>query len=207
MPYSNKIFVPVVSQIFSYLKPQRLLDVGAGAGKFGRVARSASPQTYTTALEIAQEYIDQFDLASIYDEIRCASLETLFDDVDQAYDVIMFGDVIEHLRKSVGVDLLHFLVYRSRLLILIYPTERLQNSVKGHVQEAHISVWSPHDFDYFDHLYINKDVRFNFVMIRGYLMDTTEFNQLKKHVRQYLPAYLRWYSGITRRLFDKYKTP
>jgi hypothetical protein len=78
------------------------------------------------------------------------------------------------MRKSVGLDLLNFLVYRSKLIIVKFPLQMIQNAWQGHKSEAHLSVWSEHDFHGMDYLFAER----NFIclaLIRGYLNQTMEW--------------------------------
>jgi hypothetical protein len=88
---------------------------------------------------------------------------------DVNFDTVIIGDCIEHLKKSEGLDLLNFLVYRSRWILVQYPVKYLQNTFEGKHQEAHISVWGDKDFYSFD---IEKKLvaeQQKFVLIKGYL--------------------------------------
>ena len=76
--------------------------------------------------------------------------------MDETYDLVVIGDCIEHMRKSEGVDLLNFLIYRCKYILIHYPDRYVQGSVDGHIHEAHISVWSEHDFSGFDYLLIKN---------------------------------------------------
>jgi hypothetical protein len=47
-------------------------------------------------------------------------------DVGRTYDAVILGDCIEHMRKSVGLDLLNFLVYRSSIIVVKFPVQMIQ---------------------------------------------------------------------------------
>ena len=74
----------------------------------------------------------------------------------------------EHLKKSEGVDLLNFLVYRTRWIIIEFPYHYLQNSVDGYYSEAHMSVWDKSDFRLFESKFYKKKSQ-RLVIIKGYL--------------------------------------
>jgi hypothetical protein len=65
--------------------------------------------------------------------------------------------VIEHLRKSVGLDLLNFLVYRARRIVVVFPLRYRQGTFDGRSQEAHISVWGQSDFHWCDASYQERE--------------------------------------------------
>lgn len=179
MPFSNSIFDEVTSEIIKYLVPKRCLDIGAGAGKYGRLIRNSLPDVYIVAVEIESDYISKFNLFSIYDRIwHIDALKLINEKVDEKFDVAILGDVIEHLLKSDGVDLIHFLVYRTRYILVNYPYRYLQNSVDGYNCEAHISVWREEDFASFNYFALRKGNQ-EFVLIEGYLSKENEIDNVK----------------------------
>src|SRR5262245_14209224 len=105
MPYSSNLFDETVKAKIAYWDYQRYLDVGCGAGKYGRMIRTLQPEGHITGVEVDSEYIDKFDLRSVYDVVINDSVVSLVNGPQsQTYDVVIFGDVIEHLRKSDGLD-------------------------------------------------------------------------------------------------------
>jgi hypothetical protein len=79
----------------------------------------------------------------------------------------MIGDCIEHMRKSCGVDLLNFLIYRAGYICVIYPDRFVQDDVDGHAAEAHISTWSQADFAAWDVIHHSWNGMHMF-LIKGY---------------------------------------
>jgi hypothetical protein len=66
---------------------------------------------------------------------------------------VIIGDCIEHMRKSAGLDLLNFLIYRTGYTVLLVPENYVQDDWEGHAAEAHISTWTIHDFAGWDVLH------------------------------------------------------
>ena len=175
MPYSAAVFDEVVAGLLRRMTPPSVLDVGAGAGKYGRLVKESCPGTLTTAVEVHAAYIDQFDLAQLYDSILCMDATRLLETaVDASYSLVILGDVLEHLPKTRGVDLLHFLTYRSHYILAIFPTEYLQNTVFGNRFEAHVSIWGGPDFALMDHSQIYSYEGSCLVLVRGYLAPADE---------------------------------
>jgi SAM-dependent methyltransferase len=168
MPYSSGVFDIDVENLICAMQPRTVLDIGAGAGKYGHLVKRASPGTHVTAVELDLEYIERFKLREIYDVIISADAETLMRQVDADYDVVILGDVIEHLRKSTGLDLLNFLVYRTRRIVVVFPLRYRQGAVDGRNQEAHISVWGQSDFHWCDASYRESN-GFALVQIAGFI--------------------------------------
>ena len=171
MPYSSFIFDRSIEEIIRLLKPETFLDLGAGAGKYGKIARKINPSIKLTAVEIEIDYVKKFNLSSIYDEVWNISAMDLINPkyYDSTFDVIMIGDIIEHLKKSDGIDLLNFLIYRCRWIILEFPYRYIQNSVDGYYSEAHISVWTKDDFISFEKTQLYMRDTQCLVVLRGYL--------------------------------------
>lgn len=170
MPYSSETFDQKIEKILKKISPKEFFDIGAGAGKYGVMTKRIYPFINTTAIEIEKDYIAKFDLNKIYSEVWNISALDLMKEkfIDKSFDVVMMGDVIEHLKKSEGVDLLNFLVYRTRWIIIEFPYHYLQNSVDGYYSEAHMSVWDKSDFSLFESKFYKKKSQ-RLVIIKGYL--------------------------------------
>lgn len=152
VPFSNTATDDLTGFLLSRLAVRSALDVGAGAGKFGRLLRTHYPGALLEAIEIDRKHISEYGLESIYDSVRCVPAQSIIEtDLDRIWDIVILGDVLEHLRKSDGIDLFHFLVYRSKYLLVIVPRALPQGAWEGHASEAHLSVWTEDDFAPFRH--------------------------------------------------------
>ena len=151
MPFSVDAFDHWVSTMIGILQPATVLDIGPGAGKYGRMVREISAKsefkTRTTAIEIDASYVETFQLRDIYDEIIIDDALNLIRNPRCRFDLVIIGDCIEHMRKSAGIDLLNFLIYRAGYVCVIYPDRYVQDDWEGHAAEAHISTWSLADFN------------------------------------------------------------
>lgn len=162
MPFSTPLFDEAIKKLIAKMAPASVLDIGPGAGKYGKMIgllrREGVRIDRLAALEIDARYIAQFELDRIYDEVRCGDAAALPDArSDEVFDLVIFGDVLEHLRKSAGVDLIDFLYYRVKYLLLVIPVDYIQDAVAGHAHEAHISTWYPEDFDRYKALHVQVD--------------------------------------------------
>jgi hypothetical protein len=174
MPVSLPIFDEEIELLFKHLPFDSVLDIGPGEGKYGKMLQRLQPSARRIGVELDASYVEQYRLREIYDDVLVQDAARLMDRIDQTHGAIIIGDVIEHMRKSVGLDLLNFLVYRSRVIIVKFPVQMLQNAWDGHASEAHVSVWSEHDFAGFDHIFVQRDLM-RLVLIRGYLNRTIEW--------------------------------
>lgn len=170
MPYSKPAFDGLAAAIICALAPRTCLDLGAGAGKYGKIVRRECPACRVTAVEIDRGNIARFGLEEIYDAVECADAMSLFETaIDAEYDLVIAGDLIEHLRKSDGLDLLHFLVYRAAFILLVYPIRFIQGAVGGNRREAHISVWSQLDFAWCERTRVMRKAKQELVVLRGFV--------------------------------------
>lgn len=170
MPYSSEKFDNHLKDIIKNSKYNNFLDVGVGAGKLGIFLNQVkSFGFYLLGVEIDKSYIKKFNLKPLYNEIINDDIIHFIDDhPDFTTDFVFIGDCIEHLKKSDGIDLLNYLLYRSKVIVIIYPDEYIQYSWQGHASESHRSAWFRDDFKNFKHQFINSG-DMNLVIIKGYL--------------------------------------
>lgn len=168
MPYSENTFDDLAYALVDRIQIDRFLDIGAGNGKYGKLIKLLHPHSLRTAVEIERDYIERFALDTVYGEVLHMDATHLIEArLEDTYDLAILGDCLEHMRKSVGVDLLSFLVYRVRYALIIFPERYLQGPWLGYRSEAHISSWSAHDFAGFDHMLLRRGTTVA-VCINGY---------------------------------------
>jgi hypothetical protein len=180
MPYSSNAFDHWVGSMVGLLQPATVLDIGPGAGKNGKIVREAAAkngfESHTTAIEIDESYVKSFQLNEIYDKVIIDDALNLINEPSTRFDLALIGDCIEHMRKSSGVDLLNFLVYRCGYICIVYPDSFIQDDWEGHAAEAHISTWSAADFSGWDlvhhswggmHMFLVKGYQSSRITITG----------------------------------------
>ena len=151
MPYSAMVFDEIIAALITKMRPTSVLDIGPGAGKYGLIVKALREQGVEidslAAVEIDESYIEQFKLNDIYDMVQLGDASMLPDvGPDAQWDLVILGDVLEHFRKSRGTDLIEYLYYRTKYIILVVPIDYIQGAWEGHHAEAHISTWYPADF-------------------------------------------------------------
>ena len=140
MPYSAETFDNMIREQLIKKNPSSILDIGAGAGKYGKLLRSALPNCKIDAVEPTKSYIDQFNLNSIYNNVYNLSIEEYLDKHPRnKYDVVIIGDMLEHLYRSRVVDYIDFLCYRTGWIMCIWPTNLPQDDWEGNGFECHRS--------------------------------------------------------------------
>jgi len=187
MPYSSFIFDDAIAEIIKLTYPKTFLDLGAGAGKYGSMVKEIDASIETIAVEVEKDYLEKFDLRSIYHEIWNIPVINLIrpEYLDSRFDIVMAGDILEHLKKSEGIDLLNFLIYRSRWIIVEFPHRYLQNAVGGYNSEAHISVWTEDDFLSFERTRMYAKDTQRLIILRGYLENAISVENIELMIKKY----------------------
>jgi SAM-dependent methyltransferase len=138
MPYSSNTFDDVLIDQVLRLKPDSILDIGAGAGKNAKLIKKYFQNSKIDAIEPTIEYTEKFNLNEIYDNVFNMDLKTfILEKSKLKYDLIIIGDVLEHFFKSEALDYLDYLTYRSKWIICIWPTGLLQNDAENNLYEIH----------------------------------------------------------------------
>jgi len=148
-----------------------VLDIGPGSGKYAKIVRDVAAkdqfETHLTAVEIDGSYVEKFNLKSLYDDVIIDSAINLIEKPRVRFGLVIIGDCIEHMRKSDGLDLINFLIYRSGYIFVVYPEAFIQDDWEGHAAEAHISTWAIEDFATWKPLHHNRR-NMHLVVIKGY---------------------------------------
>ena len=93
-----------------------ILDVGVGSGTYSDLLRSQMGG-YWEGVEVFPRYIEQFKLNDKYDFIHIMDIRN-FDWKIKDYDVIFFGDILEHLCKEDAVSIVEKAVIHSKYVII-----------------------------------------------------------------------------------------
>jgi len=157
MPVSTSVHISHCLQYLIAIDPASVLDVGCGFGLWGFLGRMyldvakgrVQPETWQTridGIECFEPYIQPHQRA-LYSSIVIGDIRTLVDAIDE-YDVIVAGDVIEHLNKDEGEIVLERLYAKARkALIVNIPLGAgwEHPEANDNPQELHRSVWEVGD--------------------------------------------------------------
>jgi hypothetical protein len=162
MPSSRPNTIPTVIHLVRQLQPRSILDVGVGFGKWGHLFREYTdilnaehnPPRYQRknwrvridGIEGHPEYITEMH-RFLYNQIFVGDARDLLSKADH-YDVIFLGDVLEHLEKQAGLELLGDAFEKAnQAVILTTPKfETAQAGLCGNELERHRSHWSSREF-------------------------------------------------------------
>jgi len=119
-----------------------ILDIGAGSGTYADALRDAGWQGTIDAVEVWQPYIDEFDLASKYRTVYAMDARD-FHSFD--YDLVIFGDVLEHMPESDAVGLWECVSRQAKHGVIAIPIIHYhQPAINGNPYEEHITEdWTP----------------------------------------------------------------
>ncbi|TDR32173.1 methyltransferase domain-containing protein [Hydromonas duriensis] len=188
--YSWNTYDEVFKHFVSVLKPNAVLDIGAGSGKYGKLVRQVMPEAKISGVEIDEEGAKRNQLEQIYDEvITIPTTDFLMKHPDKNFDLVVIGDCIEHMFKSVGLDLLNYLNYRSAYVLIITPDGMVMN--KDPYYLGHISNWTERDLMWHDNFGHERVGVMQLFLMRGLLRpDLPTLGQFNDYLKSIpLPLY------------------
>ena len=115
----------------NFNKDSTILDVGAGWGKYHRLL----PEYTMDAVEIWEPYIIEDKLEEQYNQVIKIDICDLH---EVYYDVIIMGDVLEHIEEDRAIPLIERLKRSCKQLYVITPFEYHQGEVNGNKYEIHL---------------------------------------------------------------------
>ena len=116
----------------NYKKDIKILDVGAGEGTYYNLLGEYFSDI--DAVEIFKPNIDNYRLEEKYKRVYNADIRGFKYDF---YDIIIFGDVIEHLSIEEAQEVLKYAYSRCNEMIVAVPYCYKQGEIEGNVYEIH----------------------------------------------------------------------
>jgi len=158
MPTSNLAIWPDILLAIQQVPHQRVLDVGPGHGKAAVLLReylAPSPDTID-AVEAWEPYLGRFELECLYDRVYVGDVAADTWELDgrkvtaasvlDRYDLVLMGDVIEHIPLGEAMDLLRRIPGR---VVVCTPVAFFDNDpMHQHPPtEAHVSHWTSAEWE------------------------------------------------------------
>jgi SAM-dependent methyltransferase len=143
MPTSEQWQIPRVLDVLVSERPQTVLDVGTGHGKYGYLAREYANPMRVDGVDAVPPRFSAYDHFYLGD---LRELAQLLPAEPPRYDLALLIDVIEHLEKEEGHRLLTELLLRARRVLVATPWGFRAQEVSGSPFETHRSGWFPWDF-------------------------------------------------------------
>jgi hypothetical protein len=137
-------------------RPQTVLDVGPGSGGYGKIIREVVQATpwwekcKIDAIEAYEPYLSKYNLKEVYDDIFVRDVRD-FQAVDQ-YDLVIFGDVLEHLTKTDASSVFFYYKKISKFLWISLPIKVNGRSwslgYKQYSKEWEENAFEKHQYDW-----------------------------------------------------------
>ena len=144
MPYSDMSNIPWIEWALEKKMPKTVLDLGVGAGKYGKIVKKVLPESLVVGVEIWAPYVAEFNLNKIYDKVHICDAR-IYPDFN--YDLVFLGDVLEHMTKDEAIDLWRKVSKQAKTAILSIPIINFPQSHEhgGNPFEDHIKDNWTHD--------------------------------------------------------------
>lgn len=137
MPHSAGENKKYVKDFLLEHRPRTIIDIGAGAMMYGNLVRETI-DAHITAVEVWQPYIDFYPYEKIYDSVVQEDARVY---EDYAVDLVIAGDVLEHMTETDMKQLVSKILSQAKWLILSvpiihYPQGHIENNpYEEHIQE------------------------------------------------------------------------
>jgi predicted RNA methylase len=138
-----------VEREIAAIKPQTVVDFGAGAGKMGAICREIlGSAAHLTAVEACPSTITILRDSGIYDKVELALLQDWIASNSDRYDLAIFGDVLEHLARREAFAAVDTALSFARNVIINVPLHDVtQNPMDENPLEIHKSYLTERSFD------------------------------------------------------------
>ena len=168
MPSSQYYHISKIMEVIIASKPESILDVGTGFGKYGVLCREYldlwdGRQKYEFSrridgVEAFQNYITPLH-KFVYNNIYNEDILHLNDKLELKYDIVLLIDVLEHFEKQQGRYLLDKLLDKNIGIIISTPKKPSpQKDAFGNIYETHRSSWSVKDLKSLGYSFFINDV-------------------------------------------------
>ena len=123
-----------------------VLDVGPGEGTYYYALKEAGIERLD-AIEIFPPYLDTYQLRSKYNAIYLGDIYDFDYDYAGPYDLVILGDVVEHMVEERGRKVIQDAVNNSRFVVVSLPIYGYaQGPACGNEHEAHVEQYSDKSF-------------------------------------------------------------
>jgi len=163
MPSSRASGISTIVHVVKQLEPESILDVGVGFGKWGFLFREYtdivaseeeksrySKEGWRVRIDGVEGYPGYLTPVHdyVYDEIHVGLIQDLADGLPR-YDVIFLGDMIEHLSKESGHEVLRKMLDRANKAVIVSTPkfDTHQGELIGNALEQHECLWEARDFE------------------------------------------------------------
>lgn len=126
------------TDIYEYLtsnfsRENSVLDVGCGQGDYYELFKDYFNKI--DCVEIWEPYIEKFKLTKKYNNVF---LDNILNFDFNYYDIIIMGDILEHLSKEDGIILMERIINKCKEIIVVIPYNLPQEIYENNQYEIHL---------------------------------------------------------------------
>ena len=134
MAYSYEFYKQDIKQylINKFNSDATILDVGAGCGTYYNLLNDYFKNM--DAIEVFKPNIDNYELEKKYKKVINKDIK---DHQYKYYDIIIFGDIIEHLEINEAQKVLEYAYNRCKEMIVAVPYQLKQGIEEDNIYEIH----------------------------------------------------------------------
>jgi predicted SAM-dependent methyltransferase len=168
MGTSNWQNISYCIELIRRINPDSILDIGAGFGRWGILSRefleiwddgnySDNWKRKIDAVEVFDKYVKPYH-SYFYDNIYVEDALLLINNLNEKYDLIICGDVIEHFNKEEGRKFIDKCLIHCKYLMINIPIGKKweQDIINNNEFEVHTSIWYHSDFRKYQNRKIKK---------------------------------------------------
>lgn len=154
MPSSRRGQINQIVEVISELRPDSILDIGCGFGKYGVLAREylelwgpepgfrkSTWQHRIDAIEGFSDYVSPLH-HYVYDNVYIGEASEVVKELDAHYDLVLLVDVFEHIECSKGYTLIQDLLQIADAILISVPKRYTeQDATFENDYEVHRTDW------------------------------------------------------------------
>ena len=215
MPGSSSKGKLTISKWFQQIPNKKtILDVGPGWATYSKMLRK--PKQVWHAVEIHEPYIKRFQLKKYYDKVFIVDVRKFEPEI--TYDVIILGDVIEHMHNKHSIKVLEKLFKKSRLCIVSLPLDDETHACSENCSDYWHNEHEEHKGAWSNKLFLKTILDLGgeilamekYQELGIYLIATTANNNyitepITNPLEWFLFHYTNWYENREEGIINKYK--
>lgn len=117
------------------INPTTILDIGAGRGAYATIMFLYKPNIIFDAVEIWEPYVETFNLKNKY---RNIFIEDVRNFNNFSYDLVIFGDVLEHMPMQDAIDVWNKTSKQAKYALISIPIVHMpQEEIDNNPYEVH----------------------------------------------------------------------
>lgn len=215
LPTSQLNQLPQIIELIVFTNPEKMLDIGAGFGKYGFLSREylelwddkrrysnwTNRSNWTKridGIEVFKEYLTPVH-NFIYDNIYVGNALDILSNIGIVYDLILLIDVLEHFNYSEGLKLLEICKDNGRNILISTPKDiGSQEIVVRNPYETHRCQWKKEDLFILGDQCFFPD-QYSLICYAGENAGRLKKSRINRYIGRYFPILIPIVSQIRSR--------